>query len=171
MWKMARILSASIVFSLAATPVLADADARIKDAIAKLLPDSKIDSIEVGPDQVEMQMEARLDYFMAQFGSEEEMENYFNQSIFDIKDDLRASIHEQMVTGQVASSITENVSTTPSDVKSFYRSLHPDSIPYINTSVELAQIVAYPSFSEEAVFEVKERLLDLRQPGDLSPLP
>ncbi|MCK5135732.1 MAG: peptidylprolyl isomerase [Bacteroidales bacterium] len=128
-----------------------------------LMAQAKIDSVEVGPDQVEMQMEGRLDYFISQFGSEDEMEDYFNKSIFDIKDDLREAIKEQMVTGEVRSAIIEDVSTTPSDVKSYYRSLDADSIPYINTEVELAQIIAYPSFSEEAVFEIKERLLELRR--------
>ena len=128
-----------------------------------LMAQAKIDSVEVGPSMVEMQMESRLDYFISQFGSEAEMEAYFNKPIFDIKDDLREAIQEQMVTQQVQSSITEDVSTTPSDVKEFYRSLHPDSVPYIETQVELAQLVAYPPYSEEAVFEVKERLLELRR--------
>jgi peptidyl-prolyl cis-trans isomerase SurA len=108
-------------------------------------------------------MESRLNYFIGQFGSEEEMEDYFSKSIFDIKDDLREAIQEQMISDQVRNTIVEDVTTTPSDVKSFYRSLHPDSIPYINTEVELAQIVAYPRYSEEAVFEIKERLLELRK--------
>ena len=128
-----------------------------------LMTQAKIDSIEVGPDMVELQMESRLDYFISQFGSEEEMEAYFSKSIFDIKDDLREAIHEQMLTDEVRRTIVADVSTTPSDVKSFYRSLHPDSIPYINTEVELAQIVAYPNYSEEAVFQIKERLLELRK--------
>jgi len=128
-----------------------------------LLAQSKIDSIVVGPAMVEMQMEARLDYFINQFGDEAEMEAYFNKSIFDIKDDLREAIEEQMLTDQVRNTITEDVSTTPSDVKRFYRSLNPDSIPYVNTQVELAQIVAYPNYSEEAIFNVKERLLELRK--------
>jgi len=146
--------------------VPADARCRIFENLIDqklLMAQAKIDSVEVGPDMVEMQMESRLDYFIAQFGSEKEMESYFNQTMYDIKDDLRKSIHEQMITQQVAGSITENVSTTPSDVKSFYRTLHPDSIPYINTTVKLAQIVAYPRYSEEAIFEVKERLLELRK--------
>jgi len=128
-----------------------------------LMAQAKIDSVEVGQSMVELQMESRLDYFVSQFGSEEEMESYFNKSIFDIKDDLREAIQEQMISSEVMNSITADVSTTPSDVKSFYRSLHPDSIPYINTQVELAQIVAYPNYSEEAVFQVKERLLELRK--------
>jgi peptidyl-prolyl cis-trans isomerase SurA len=128
-----------------------------------LMTQAKIDSVEVGPDMVELQMESRLDYFISQFGSEEEMEEYFSKTIFDIKDDLREAIQEQMITDQVRSTIVEDVSTTPSDVKSFYRSMDPDSVPYINTQVELAQIVAYPKYSEEAVFNIKERLLDLRK--------
>lgn len=128
-----------------------------------LMAQSKIDSIEVGPDQVEMQMESRLDYFISQFGNEEEMESYFEKSIYDIKDDLREAIKEQMITQEVQASIVEGVSTTPSDVKSFYRSLDEDSIPYINTQVEISQIVAYPSYSDEAIFLVKERLLELRK--------
>jgi peptidyl-prolyl cis-trans isomerase SurA len=128
-----------------------------------LMNQAKIDSVEVGSDMVELQMEARLDYFISQFGSEQEMEEYFGRSIFDIKDDLREAIQEQMVTDQVRRSIVEDVTTTPSDVKNFYRSMDPDSIPYINTTVELEQIVTYPNYSEEAVYEVKERLLELRK--------
>ena len=128
-----------------------------------LMTQAKIDSVEVSPDMVEMQMESRLSFFINQFGSEEEMEEYFSKSIFDIKDDLREAIQEQMITDDVRRTIVADVSTTPSDVKSFYRSMDPDSIPYINTEVELAQIVAYPQYSEEAVYEVKERLLELRK--------
>ena len=128
-----------------------------------LMAQAKIDSVEVGPDMVEMQMESRLDYFIGQFGDEAEMESYFNKSIFDIKDDLREAIQEQMITDQVRSTIVTDISTTPSDVKAYYRTLEEDSIPYINTQVELAQIIAYPQFSEEAIFEVKERLLELRK--------
>ena len=128
-----------------------------------LMAQAKIDSIEVGENMVELEMESRLDYFISQFGSEQEMEDYFSKSIFDIKDDLREAIREQMVTSQVRNSILEDVSTTPSDVKSFFRSMDSDSIPYIETQVELAQIVAYPQYSEEAVFDVKERLLELRR--------
>jgi len=128
-----------------------------------LMTQAKIDSVEVSPDMVEMQMESRLEYFIGQFGSEEEMEDYFSKSIFDIKDDLREAIQEQMITDDVRQTIVADVSTTPSDVKSFYRSMDPDSIPYINTEVELAQIVAYPQYNEEAIYEVKERLLELRK--------
>lgn len=128
-----------------------------------LVAQAKIDSVEISPDQVEMQINARMDYFISQFGSQEEMEDYFGKSIFDIKDDMREAVREQMLTQEVQSTIIEDVSTTPSDVKEFFKNLPKDSIPYINSQVELEQIVAYPPYSEEAVFEVKEKLLELRK--------
>jgi peptidyl-prolyl cis-trans isomerase SurA len=128
-----------------------------------LMNQAKIDSIVVSPATVEQQMESRLSYFLSQFGSEQEMEEYFNKSIFDIRDDLRETMNDMLVTQQVQQSITGDIAITPSEVKSFYNDLPPDSIPFIDSEVKYAQIVAYPAFNEDAIFAVKERLLDLRK--------
>jgi peptidyl-prolyl cis-trans isomerase SurA len=61
------------------------------------------------------------------------------------------------------SEIIGSISVTPSEVKSFYKNLPEDSIPYVNSELEIDQIVIYPSTSEEAIYEVRERLLDIRQ--------
>ena len=128
-----------------------------------MMTQAKIDSIEVSDAQVELSMESRLNMFISQFGSEEEMEEYFNKSLFDIRDDLRKSMKEMMITQQVQQSITGDIKITPSEVKAFYKELDPDSIPYIDSEVKIAQIVAYPKVGEDAEFEVKERLLELRR--------
>jgi len=90
------------------------------------------------------------------------MEEYFNKSIFDIRDDLRETMKEMMITQEVEQSITGDIKITPSEVKSFYRRIDKDSIPYIDSEVKMAQIVFYPPASEDAIFEVKQKLLDLR---------
>jgi peptidyl-prolyl cis-trans isomerase SurA len=128
-----------------------------------MMSQAKIDSIEVADAQVEMSMESRLNMFISQFGSEEEMEAYFNKSIYDIRDDLRKTMKEMMITQQVQQSIVGDVQITPSDVKSYFRSIPKDSIPYIESEVKIARIIAYPPADENAVFEVRERLLELRE--------
>lgn len=128
-----------------------------------LMTQAKIDSIEVSQSQVEMSMESRLGMFISQFGSEEEMETYFNKSIYDIRDDLRKTMREMMITQQVQQSIVGEINPTPAEVKAFYRSLPKDSIPFIDSEVKIAQIVAYPPVNEDAIFEVRERLLELRE--------
>lgn len=128
-----------------------------------LMSQAQIDSIEVSNGQVEISMQSRLNNIISQFGSEEAMEEYFGKSIFDIRDDLRKSMKDMMITNQVRESIVGDIKITPSEVKSFFKKLPTDSIPYIDSEVKIAQIVAYPPVDEDAEFEVKERLLNLRK--------
>lgn len=128
-----------------------------------LLNQAKIDSIEISESNVELQLDQRLQFFISQIGSEEELEDYFNKSVFEIKEDLRQVLRDQMITQEMQRNITGDVTVTPAEVRKFFNNMIPDSIPYIDAQVELQQIVIYPPLGDAAVFEVKERLLDLRR--------
>lgn len=128
-----------------------------------LLNQAKIDSIVVSESTVEMQLDQRMNFFIEQIGSEEAMEDYFGKSMLAIKEDLREVMREQLITQQMQGQITQDVKITPSEVKKFYKNLHPDSIPSIDAQVVVQQIMLYPPLGEEAIFDVKERLLDLRK--------
>jgi peptidyl-prolyl cis-trans isomerase SurA len=128
-----------------------------------MLNQAKIDSIEVSESTVELQLDQRLRFFITQIGSEKEMEEYFGKSMLQIKEDLREVLREQLITQQMQGEITGDVKITPSEVKKFFNSIPPDSIPTIDAMVEVQQIVIYPPLGEDAVFDVKERLLDLRK--------
>ena len=137
----------------------------LEDFLAQklLVNQARIDSIEVSPATVEMQLDQRLSYFIEQIGSQEELEEYFNKSIFEIKDDLRESVKEQLITQQMQDVIAGNTTITPSEVEAFYKKIPEDSLPRINAAIKISQIVRYPDYTDEAVFEVKERLLELRK--------
>lgn len=128
-----------------------------------LLNQAKIDSIEISESSVELSLDQRLSFFINQIGSEKEMEEYFGKTMLEIKEDLREVLREQMITQQMQGQITGDVKITPSEVKKFYNSLPADSIPYIDALVQIQEIAAYPPLGEKAVFDVKERLLDLRK--------
>ncbi len=132
--------------------------------IQKLLVNqAEIDSIEITEAQVGSELDSRMRYFVNIMGSEEKLENYFKKSIIEIKEDLRDEIREQMLTNKMKNQITGDISVTPSEVKSFFRSLEPSEIPYVESEVEYNQILVYPKYAENAVYEVRERLLNLRQ--------
>ena len=59
--------------------------------------------------------------------------------------------------------ITGSLSVTPSEVRNFYRALPQAEIPYVESEVEVNQIVVYPKYGEKGVFEVREKLLAIRQ--------
>jgi len=128
-----------------------------------MLNQAQIDSIEVGEVQVEMQLNERLNYYISQIGGEEELEEYFNKSIVQIKDDLRDDLRDQLVTTEMRSNIIGDIKITPSEVKSFYKDIPNDSLPLIEGQVEYFQILLYPPFNEEAEMEVRNKLLELRE--------
>jgi len=124
---------------------------------------ARVDSLEVTESQVENQLNQRLDYFIKQAGSQQKLEEYFKKSVLEIKEDFRDMIKEQLLTQKMQSQVAEDIKVTPSDVRSYYSSVPKDSLPFINSQVEIQQIAVYPPYSEKAIFEVKQRLLDLRK--------
>jgi peptidyl-prolyl cis-trans isomerase SurA len=128
-----------------------------------LMNQAEVDSLVVEPSEVEMDLNRRLDYLLMQAGSQEVVEDYYKKSIYEIKDDFRKTLGDQMLAGKMRQNIIEDVKITPSEVRSYYNKLHRDSIPPIQGQAEVAQILMYPPYSEEAISEVRQKLLDLRR--------
>ncbi len=128
-----------------------------------LLNQAKIDSIIVSESSVEMELDNRLSYFISMIGSPEALEKYFGKTILEIKEDMRSSVRDASITRQMQGTITGDVTVTPSEIRDYFNDLSRDSIPYIDSKVELSQIAIYPPVDEAAVFDVKQTLLDLRR--------
>lgn len=128
-----------------------------------LVNQAEVDSIEVNEAEVEVELEQRISYFINQIGSEEKLIEYFGKSVLEIKEDMRDAIRDQLLMQRMRMQITADADITPKEVKEFYNKLPPDSIPNIDSEVEISQIVIYPSSSEEAIFEVKDKLLKMRE--------
>ncbi|MFN2395647.1 MAG: peptidylprolyl isomerase [Bacteroidales bacterium] len=122
-----------------------------------------IDSIEVSDMQVEQILERRLRFFIQQIGSREQLEAYYGKTIDELKDEFRPLIREQELSQMMESQITENVRVTPSEVRSFFNNLPPDSIPTVESETELAQIVIKPQVEPDEIAETKRRLNELRE--------
>jgi len=128
-----------------------------------LIHQSELDSIEISDKDVEAQLEHRLRYFVSQIGSEKKLEEYFNKSIVDIKNELRIALKKQMTAEKMQDKITGSIKVTPSEVRQFYNKLPADSIPTIDEEIEYQQIVIYPVITEQEKLAVKEKLNELRE--------
>ena len=128
-----------------------------------LLTQAELDSIEVSPTRVESELDRRLMYFVRQVGSEKKLEEFYNKSMLEIKEDFRPLIEEQMKTQMMQNSLMIGVDASPKSVQKFYKELPEDSIPMVNTKYEINQILIYPKQNEEARNEAREKLLSLRQ--------
>lgn len=128
-----------------------------------LVHQADLDSVYVDDAQVQSEIDRRLRFFINQFGSEEKLEEFYNKSIVEIKADFHDLIEEQLRVQTMQSTITEGITVTPAEVRAFFNTIPKDSLPYINSSVEIAQIVKKPPVSEAEKERVKEKLNGIRE--------
>ena len=128
-----------------------------------LVNQALIDSLPMSEDQVESELNNRLNNYIAQIGSAEKLEKYFNKNMADIKDDLRKSLRDNLLAQSMQSKVVGDIKITPSEVETFYNNMSKDSLPLVNSQVELAQIAMYPAYAEKNILETKDKLLDLRK--------
>ncbi len=128
-----------------------------------MVSQAEVDSIEISSVQVEAELDRRLGMFINQFGSQEKLEEYYDKTLTEIKQELHTIVKDQLITQQVQSGIVATVTVTPSEIRSFYRSLPTDSIPLIKTEFVIAEIVKNPPINVEEKIRVKEQLLELRK--------
>lgn len=127
------------------------------------LEQAERDSLTITDEQVESELNRRLDYFRAQFESVEKMEQFLGRTIPEIKKEFRAQVRDQLLVRQMEEKITGSVKVTPAEVRRFYESVPPDSLPFVPSEVEMAQIVIKPEPSLAEKERVRKRLQEIRQ--------
>lgn len=130
-------------------------------AVEKLyLHQAKIDTIEAPEGQVQASVDKRLNFFIANLGSKEKVEEYFRKPLPQLREQLLEVVRNQYITEQVQSNLTKNVKATPNDVKKYFNNLPLDSIPYVPMQVETQIITLNPFIPIQEVEDVKARLRD-----------
>ncbi len=145
------------------TPIEGDPYCVIPEQIAveKLyLHQAKIDTIEAPEGQVQSAVERRLDFFVANLGSKEKVEEYFRKSMPALREQLVDIMRNNYVVDQVQNSLTKNVKATPNAVKKYYSTLPEDSIPYVPMQVEAQVIKLVPIVPRQEIEDIKARLRD-----------
>ncbi|MDZ4058714.1 MAG: peptidylprolyl isomerase, partial [Bacteroidales bacterium] len=126
------------------------------------LTQARLDSIQVSPDNVEGELNRRMQEVLTQLGGEKAAEEYFKKPIFKVRDEWREALNEQFLTQEMRNKVAQTApELTPSDVERFYRETPKDSLPIISTQYKYLQIALYPD-KENSVLSVKERLLEFR---------
>ncbi|MCB0654085.1 MAG: peptidylprolyl isomerase [Saprospiraceae bacterium] len=129
-----------------------------------LLNQAKLDSIEVAEEQVETQLDARIEQILAYMGGDVlQFEAYYGQSIDEVKDRFREDLRDQMLTEQMRNQIMTDISVTPSEVKAFFNKIPVDSLPYFNAEVEVGEIVYKPVVNEIERQKSIDQLTEIRR--------
>jgi len=131
--------------------------------IGKLLvAKAEIDSVEVLDEEVQMNLDQRMQIILSQIGSQERLEEYYGKSLDEFKEELFDDIKEQLVADKMQRTITEDVSVTPSEVKRFFNRIPADSLPFFSTEVSVGQIVIIPKVGNNQKEIARKKLEDIR---------
>jgi peptidyl-prolyl cis-trans isomerase SurA len=127
-----------------------------------LVHQAELDSVTVSDGQIEGELDQRMRYYVAQAGSEKKLEEFMGKSIAELKADYKEDLRKILLAKTMQGKITQEVLVTPADVRAFYNTISKDSLPMVNSEVEICQIVKRPPVNEEVKAAVKEKLQKLR---------
>lgn len=123
-----------------------------------------VDSVVITQQEVDDQINARVQVWVQSVGGDPKLiEQHFGKTLADIKKDMQEPMYNVLIAERISSGITEGVTITPSEVKTFYTKFSADSMPLIPETFEFGHIVKTPPVSEEQVAEIKSKLNEFRE--------
>lgn len=128
-----------------------------------LVEQAERDSIVVTDDDVEGTLDNRLRYYIRQYGSREKMEQIMGKTIYQLKDENKDVVKEQMMAEKMQGKLLEHVKITPAEVQAFFAKQSQDSLPFYPASIEVGQIVIDPPTSKELDKYAYDQLADIRK--------
>ncbi len=129
-----------------------------------LINQAKLDSVEVSDEEVEAQLNARIEQILAYMNNDyQQFEDYYGQSVGEVKDQFREDLRNQLLAERMRAQILQDISVTPAEVKAFFERIPQDSLPYFNSEVELLELAMKPEVSSERKREAREQLEELRR--------
>lgn len=115
-----------------------------------MVDQAKLDSIIVSEAEVEQQLDYRIESILRQMnGDTDFFEEYYGQSINEVKNWMRINMREMLLSERMRSSLFDGIYITPSETREFFNNIPKDSLPYFNAEVEVAEIVVVPEVNEE----------------------
>ncbi len=123
------------------------------------LNQAKIDSITVDDAMINRYVEANIQGMIAEVGSKEKLEEYFNKSLTQIREDQRRQAKSGEIVRAMQQKLVSNISVSPSEIRAYFASIPTDSLPYIPTRLEVQKIVRKPIVKLSEIDRIKQKLL------------
>lgn len=138
-----------------------DPDCSIPEQIAvqKLfLHQALIDSVEVSETDVASGIDQQISRWITIAGSQEKLEEYRKQSIKEMRNEMHDDFRDQLLIQREKENLVKDIKVTPADVRSYFRKLPKDSLPYVPDEVEVQILMRAPRIKPEEIMRVKNQL-------------
>lgn len=122
-------------------------DAMIDDKL--ILTQAILDSVTVSDDQVNRQLDQRINNLIKQVGSKEKVEQMYGMSIGKIRNEFRDDMRKQLMIEKEKENKFGDMKVSPLEVREFYNQ-YKDSLQEVPEEVSLSHIFIAPKPSEKA---------------------
>jgi len=120
------------------------------------------DSLTVGEEELESLLDNQVRGFIQAYGSKEALEQIAGRTVYQIKEDFRVSFKERKLAEQMRAKIVDGVKITPTEVKAFFDKIPQDKLVYLESEVEIGEIIVYPKASRDIDKNAIDELNDFK---------
>lgn len=119
---------------------------------------AELDSVTVSESDVIRAVDNRISESIQAFGSREALEQMYERSVSQMRENLKKQYREQMMADEVRQKLTTDVKATPAEVREYFKNVPNDSLPFIPTQVEVQIITSVPEVPRAEVERIENKL-------------
>jgi len=124
---------------------------------------TRVDSLQVSDEQIDNLFQRKLQMYMKQYGSRENVEKSMGMSIDQFRQSTYADSKSYLLAQQEQQQITQNTTVSPAEVEAYFKTIPKDSLAFYESQFEASQIVMYPVPNQEVIDNLKKQLQDWKQ--------
>lgn len=121
------------------------------------------DSLQVSEEELESLLDNQVRGFVQAYGSKEALEQIAGRTVYQIKEDFRQSFKERKQAELMRNKIVEGIKITPTEVKAYFDRIPKDSLAFLESEVEIGEIVIYPKASRDLDKNTIDELNDYKR--------
>lgn len=125
---------------------------------------AKIDSVEVTDEEVDAEIDQRMNQILAMMNNDRKMfQEVYGQTVSEMREQVRDDMTRKLLGDRMQQQIINSVEVTPSEVLQYFNQIPVDSLPYFNAEVELAELVIYPEINEEEKQKALQKINSIKE--------
>ena len=129
-----------------------------------LLNQAKLDSLVAKEEEVNADVNTRVDEILRYMNNDEaQFQEYYNKSVAEVRTQMHDPVMQQILIRKMKQEILSKVTITPSEVKAFFNQMPKDSLPYLSSEVEIAEIIYKPKVNETQKKIAFDKITDIRK--------
>lgn len=121
------------------------------------------DSLTVNDAELEGEIDKRIRYMLAQYGSKDILEQITGKTLFQFKEEMRPLLHDQMLADEERRQLVASVRITPDEVQKYFDAIPADERPFYESELEVGQIVVYPKPSRDLETYAMDQLKEYKK--------